>query len=144
MSQHAHVTARRRLAPLLLFKKRPELLILGCGKKLARPPPELTKARSLSPAPCCGYHCCAALAACVTRDACFAFHQALSELGIRLDCVDTANAVATFNILSQEGRRVAAALLPAAQDAVVDAPAAAPPRSTTGPFPNWRDRERMA
>ena len=67
----------------------------------------------------------------MTRDACFAFHQALSELGIRLDCVDTANAVATFNILSQEGRRVAAALLPAAQDAVVDAPAAAPPRSTT-------------
>ena len=72
----------------------------------------------------------------------FASSQALGEQGIRLDCLDTANAVATFNILSQEGRRVAAALLPAAQDAVVEAPPPPPPRSTTGPFPNWRDRER--
>jgi hypothetical protein len=35
----------RRLAPLLLFRQRPDLLVLGCGKKMARPPPELTKAR---------------------------------------------------------------------------------------------------
>ena len=69
--------------------------------------------------------------------------QALAEHGIRLDCLDTANAVATFNILSQEGRRVAAALLPASQDPVLEVPAPQPPRSTTGPFPNWRDRERM-
>ena len=48
LSQHVRTAVRRRLAPLLLFKKRPELLILGCGKKLARPPPELTKARSFS------------------------------------------------------------------------------------------------
>lgn len=62
--------------------------------------------------------------------------QALSELGIRLDWLDTANAVATFNILSQEGRRVAAALLPAAQDAVDEAPAPAAPRTTAfGLFP---------
>jgi hypothetical protein len=69
--------------------------------------------------------------------------QSLAEHGIRLDCLDTANAVATFNILSQEGRRVAAALLPASQEPVVAAPAPEAPRSTTGPFPNWRDRERM-
>ena len=95
--------------------------------------------------PCCSIHALRCVGCLRDADACLpSLVQALSELGIRLDCVDTANAVATFNILSQEGRRVAAALLPAAQDAVAEAPAAAPPRSTTGPFPNWRDRERMA
>ncbi|KDR84270.1 hypothetical protein GALMADRAFT_236977 [Galerina marginata CBS 339.88] len=36
----------------------------------------------------------------------------LSKLGIQLDVMDTRNACSTYNILSEEGRRVAAALLP--------------------------------
>jgi hypothetical protein len=59
--------------------------------------------------------------------------------------LDTAHAAATFNILSQEGRKVACALLPA--PAVTHAPPTppqAPPKSTTGPLPNWRDRAAAA
>ncbi|KIL70422.1 hypothetical protein M378DRAFT_68210 [Amanita muscaria Koide BX008] len=36
----------------------------------------------------------------------------LRSLGISLDVMDTRNASATYNILAEEGRRVAAALLP--------------------------------
>jgi NADH dehydrogenase [ubiquinone] 1 alpha subcomplex assembly factor 3 len=36
----------------------------------------------------------------------------LSSLGIQLDVMDTRNACSTYNILIEEGRRVAAALLP--------------------------------
>ncbi|KAG6334868.1 hypothetical protein ID866_4228 [Astraeus odoratus] len=36
----------------------------------------------------------------------------LKELGIQLDVMDTKNASSTYNLLSEEGRRVAAALLP--------------------------------
>ncbi|KAH0588050.1 NADH dehydrogenase [ubiquinone] 1 alpha subcomplex assembly factor 3 [Termitomyces sp. J132] len=36
----------------------------------------------------------------------------LNKLGIQLDVMDTRNACSTYNILSEEGRRVAAALLP--------------------------------
>jgi NADH dehydrogenase [ubiquinone] 1 alpha subcomplex assembly factor 3 len=36
----------------------------------------------------------------------------LKELGIGLEVLDTRNACSTYNLLSEEGRRVAAALLP--------------------------------
>ncbi|KAF5369603.1 hypothetical protein D9757_010469 [Collybiopsis confluens] len=36
----------------------------------------------------------------------------LNDLGIQLDVMDTRNACSTYNLLSEEGRRVAAALLP--------------------------------
>ncbi|GLB34212.1 putative DUF498-domain-containing protein [Lyophyllum shimeji] len=36
----------------------------------------------------------------------------LNQLGIQVDVMDTRNACATYNLLSEEGRRVAAALLP--------------------------------
>ncbi|KAG1752466.1 NADH dehydrogenase 1 alpha subcomplex assembly factor 3 [Suillus paluster] len=36
----------------------------------------------------------------------------LKELGIQLDIMDTRNACSTYNLLAEEGRRVAAALLP--------------------------------
>ncbi|KAF9057546.1 NADH dehydrogenase 1 alpha subcomplex assembly factor 3 [Panaeolus papilionaceus] len=38
--------------------------------------------------------------------------QYLSQLGIQLDVMDTRNACSTYNLLAEEGRRVAAALLP--------------------------------
>ncbi|KAI0068633.1 DUF498-domain-containing protein [Artomyces pyxidatus] len=38
--------------------------------------------------------------------------QYLNELGIQLDVMDTWNACTTYNLLAEEGRRVAAALLP--------------------------------
>ncbi|KAG1782986.1 NADH dehydrogenase 1 alpha subcomplex assembly factor 3 [Suillus placidus] len=36
----------------------------------------------------------------------------LKEMGIQLDIMDTRNACSTYNLLAEEGRRVAAALLP--------------------------------
>ncbi|EPQ59035.1 DUF498-domain-containing protein [Gloeophyllum trabeum ATCC 11539] len=36
----------------------------------------------------------------------------LSEIGVQMDVMDTRNACSTYNLLSEEGRRVAAALLP--------------------------------
>ncbi|KAF8165753.1 NADH dehydrogenase 1 alpha subcomplex assembly factor 3 [Crassisporium funariophilum] len=36
----------------------------------------------------------------------------LSKLGIQLDVMDTRNACSTYNLLAEEGRRVAAALMP--------------------------------
>lgn len=36
----------------------------------------------------------------------------LNQMGIQVDVMDTRNACATYNLLSEEGRRVAAALLP--------------------------------
>jgi NADH dehydrogenase [ubiquinone] 1 alpha subcomplex assembly factor 3 len=41
------------------------------------------------------------------------FVRQLDERGINLEVLDTVNAVATFNILNQEGRAVVGALLPA-------------------------------
>ncbi|KAF8645515.1 hypothetical protein AX16_007799 [Volvariella volvacea WC 439] len=38
--------------------------------------------------------------------------QHLASLGIQLEVMDTRNACSTYNLLSEEGRRVAAALLP--------------------------------
>ncbi|KAJ3876371.1 NADH dehydrogenase 1 alpha subcomplex assembly factor 3 [Lentinula edodes] len=38
----------------------------------------------------------------------------LNKMGIQLDVMDTRNACSTYNLLSEEGRRVAAALLPLA------------------------------
>lgn len=38
--------------------------------------------------------------------------QYLNKLGIQLEVMDTRNACSTYNLLSEEGRRVAAALLP--------------------------------
>ncbi|KAF7971722.1 hypothetical protein HWV62_20091 [Athelia sp. TMB] len=36
----------------------------------------------------------------------------MSEIGIQMDFMDTRNACSTYNLLAEEGRRVAAALLP--------------------------------
>ncbi|BDA44937.1 probable NADH dehydrogenase [ubiquinone] 1 alpha subcomplex assembly factor [Coccomyxa sp. Obi] len=41
-----------------------------------------------------------------------AFTRGLSAKGISVEAIDTPNAAATFNILNQEGRKVAGALLP--------------------------------
>jgi NADH dehydrogenase [ubiquinone] 1 alpha subcomplex assembly factor 3 len=38
--------------------------------------------------------------------------QYINQLGIQLDVMDSSNASSTYNLLSEEGRRVAAALLP--------------------------------
>ncbi|KAE9407204.1 hypothetical protein BT96DRAFT_1044185 [Gymnopus androsaceus JB14] len=40
--------------------------------------------------------------------------QYLNKMGIQLDVMDTRNACSTYNLLAEEGRRVAAALLPLA------------------------------
>ncbi|KAI0082525.1 DUF498-domain-containing protein [Panus rudis PR-1116 ss-1] len=59
---------------------KPELLLLGTGKKIVQPPPHL--------------------------------RQYLSKIGVQIDVMDTWNACTTYNLLAEEGRRVAAALLP--------------------------------
>ncbi|TFY54336.1 hypothetical protein EVG20_g9748 [Dentipellis fragilis] len=59
---------------------KPEILLIGTGRSVVPPPPEL--------------------------------RQYLNELGIQVDVMDTWNACTTYNLLSEEGRRVAAALLP--------------------------------
>jgi NADH dehydrogenase [ubiquinone] 1 alpha subcomplex assembly factor 3 len=40
------------------------------------------------------------------------FRTYLNGLGIQLDTMDTRNACSTYNLLAEEGRRVAAALIP--------------------------------
>ena len=67
---------------------------------------------------------------------------ALKAHGIRLEALDTGNAASTFNILQQEGRRVAAALLPAGLATKPRAPQAvnAGQPARVGPLPNWRAR----
>lgn len=40
------------------------------------------------------------------------FTRGLAAKGISVEAIDTPNAAATFNILNQEGRKVAGALLP--------------------------------
>jgi len=40
------------------------------------------------------------------------FQSYLNGLGIRVDTMDTRNACSTYNLLAEEGRRVAAALIP--------------------------------
>jgi NADH dehydrogenase [ubiquinone] 1 alpha subcomplex assembly factor 3 len=45
-----------------------------------------------------------------------ALEAALKEREIAIEALDTVNAVATFNILNQEGRAVVGALLPAGSD----------------------------
>lgn len=40
------------------------------------------------------------------------FRQYLNNLGIQVDVLDSKNASATYNLLLEEGRRVAAALYP--------------------------------
>ncbi|KAF8889895.1 DUF498-domain-containing protein [Infundibulicybe gibba] len=59
---------------------RPEILLLGTGKRIFQPPAFL--------------------------------RPYLNSLGIQLDVMDMRNACATYNLLSEEGRRVSAALLP--------------------------------
>ncbi|KIP12888.1 hypothetical protein PHLGIDRAFT_17556 [Phlebiopsis gigantea 11061_1 CR5-6] len=59
---------------------KPEILLLGTGKRPVPPPPHL--------------------------------RQYLSKIGIQVDTMDTRNACSTYNLLAEEGRRVAAALLP--------------------------------
>lgn len=68
------------LAIFELLRPAPEILILGCGRRMGRVSKEL-------------------------RDY-------LRKNGIKLEAVDTANATSTFNILNEEGRIVAAAMLP--------------------------------
>ncbi|EPS92896.1 hypothetical protein FOMPIDRAFT_47037 [Fomitopsis schrenkii] len=59
---------------------KPELLIIGTGRRVAFVPPKL--------------------------------RQYLTSLGIQTDVMDTWNACSTYNLLAEEGRQVAAALLP--------------------------------
>ncbi|KAI5117391.1 hypothetical protein M0805_009079 [Coniferiporia weirii] len=59
---------------------KPEILILGTGKRVSHPPPSIK--------------------------------AYLNSIGIQLDIMDTWNACTTYNLLAEEGRRVAAALLP--------------------------------
>ncbi|KAG8681372.1 hypothetical protein FRC08_015685 [Ceratobasidium sp. 394] len=40
------------------------------------------------------------------------FRDHLSKIGVQIDVMDTRNACSTYNLLAEEGRRVAAALLP--------------------------------
>ncbi|CAE6427772.1 unnamed protein product [Rhizoctonia solani] len=40
------------------------------------------------------------------------FREYLSKAGVQIDTMDTRNACSTYNLLAEEGRRVAAALLP--------------------------------
>ncbi|CUA69425.1 hypothetical protein RSOLAG22IIIB_03951 [Rhizoctonia solani] len=40
------------------------------------------------------------------------FREYLSRIGVQIDIMDTRNACSTYNLLAEEGRRVAAALLP--------------------------------
>ncbi|CAE6529915.1 unnamed protein product [Rhizoctonia solani] len=40
------------------------------------------------------------------------FREYLSRSGVQIDIMDTRNACSTYNLLAEEGRRVAAALLP--------------------------------
>ncbi|KAG0580021.1 hypothetical protein KC19_4G142200 [Ceratodon purpureus] len=68
------------LAIFELLRPAPEILVLGCGKRMGRVSKEL-------------------------RDY-------LRSNGIKLEAIDTANATSTFNILNEEGRVVAAAMLP--------------------------------
>ncbi|PSR73693.1 hypothetical protein PHLCEN_2v10612 [Hermanssonia centrifuga] len=59
---------------------KPEILLLGTGKRLILPPPSI--------------------------------RQYLTSIGIQIDVMDTRNACSTYNLLAEEGRRVAAALIP--------------------------------
>jgi len=59
---------------------KPEILLLGTGKRVAMLPPAL--------------------------------RQHLNRTGIQVDVMDTRNACSTYNLLLEEGRKVAAALLP--------------------------------
>lgn len=68
------------LALFELLRPAPEILILGCGKRMGRVSQEV-------------------------RDY-------LRSNGIKLEAIGTANATSTFNILNEEGRIVAAAMLP--------------------------------
>ncbi|GAA5894762.1 uncharacterized protein JCM6883_002199 [Sporobolomyces salmoneus] len=43
------------------------------------------------------------------------FKQYLNSLGIQVDVLDSRNAASTYNLLSEEGRRVAAALFPVSE-----------------------------
>ena len=70
------------LAALHVVRPAPELLLVGCGKRVEQLSPALVKE--------------------------------LRDAGIVVDAMDTPNAAATFNILTQEGRNVAAALFPPA------------------------------
>ncbi|CAK9207907.1 unnamed protein product [Sphagnum troendelagicum] len=63
-----------------LLRPAPEILVLGCGRRIQRVSKEL-------------------------RDF-------LRSNGIKLEAIDSANAASTFNILNEEGRQVAAAMLP--------------------------------
>ncbi|KAF8806146.1 hypothetical protein BYT27DRAFT_7191451 [Phlegmacium glaucopus] len=72
--------AEERFQIFDVVSPRPEILLLGTGKKLIQPPSFL--------------------------------RAYLGTLGIQLDVMDTRNACSTYNLLSEEGRRVAAALLP--------------------------------
>ncbi|KAL8291905.1 hypothetical protein RQP46_002163 [Phenoliferia psychrophenolica] len=59
---------------------RPDILLVGTGKRGLFPPPK--------------------------------FKKYINSLGIQIDVLDTRNACSTYNLLAEEGRRVAAALYP--------------------------------
>ncbi|GJE84586.1 DUF498-domain-containing protein [Phanerochaete sordida] len=64
---------------------KPELVLLGTGKRVVPPPPHI--------------------------------RQYLSKIGIQTEFMDTRNACSTYNLLAEEGRQVAAALLPSTPQA---------------------------
>ncbi|CAM6090432.1 unnamed protein product [Calypogeia fissa] len=63
-----------------LLRPAPEILVVGCGKRIERVSPEV--------------------------------RIFLKSNGIKVEAVDTRNAASTFNILNEEGRQVAVAMLP--------------------------------
>ncbi|KAI0722645.1 NADH dehydrogenase 1 alpha subcomplex assembly factor 3 [Earliella scabrosa] len=52
-----------------------------------------------------------------------ALRQYLNKVGVQVDIMNTRNACSTYNLLAEEGRRVAAALLPITPRKWADAPA---------------------
>lgn len=68
------------LSMFQLLRPAPEILVVGCGKRIEKLSPEV--------------------------------RNFLKENGIKVEVVDSRNAASTFNILNEEGRQVAVAMLP--------------------------------
>lgn len=98
------------LSPLLVLRPRPEVLVLGVGGGVVPRPPADVAAF-------------------------------LKAHGVALELQRTRDAAATYNLLCSEGRRAAFGGIPAEPPPPLPPlPPPPPKKSTTGPFPNWRDR----
>ena len=100
-------------APALLLRPRPELILFGSGARLQRLDPAIRKARAPPPAAVApSARCCSAPPALPTLSLLHPVHrQGLLKEGILVEELTTQNAVATYNVLTQEGRSVLGALL---------------------------------